>query len=78
MNMHVTISGLLPEAFLRIKEDLDPSHWLKEYHIDEDGLYTVELEDYVILKKNSDKLWLDCGAHLSDLNQDEFVEVKII
>lgn len=76
--MVAKIYGLLPEAFLRIKEDLDPSHWLKDYYIDEEGLYNIVLEEYVILKKNSNKLWLDCGAHLSDLNQDEFVEVKII
>lgn len=76
--MHVTIKGVIPSSYDRLTKDLAPKHWCSSASTDPEGFWDIVLEEWVILKVNSNKLWLDCGRALTDLEAGEFVEVQII
>ena len=76
--MQVTIRGIIQSAYDRLTKDLAPKHWISSASLDPEGFWDVALEEWVILKVNGDKLWLDCGGALTDLEASEFVEVQII
>lgn len=76
--MHVTIKGVIPAAYDRITKDLAPKHWCSSASTDTYGLWDIVLEEWVILKVNSDKLLLNCRGVITDLEAGEFVEVQII
>lgn len=76
--MHVTIKGIIPESYKRLTKDLSPKHWCSSAAIDPEGFWDIVCEEWVILKVNLDKLWLDCGGALTYLEAGEFVEVTII
>ena len=76
--MNIIIKGLSDKAWDRVRDEMNPSRWIKTWETQETGCIDVILGDYTIVKANHDRLHLDCAGHLSSINSDEFVEVSIV
>lgn len=77
--MRIKIYGLTERVFKRLQEEMNPSNWCSTFEFNKDeGLYNITLSDYVIFKVNHNRLTIDCGSHLSFIDDTEFVEVRII
>ena len=75
--MHVTIEGLTNNALERCMEDLKPTAWFKAMGNDGNGNEVI-LNEGVIIKTHTDCVTMGCAGHVAIIDEDEFVEIKIM